>query len=344
LISHLTHFLHRHFLLILCGAYVLSGILPQPGLLLRSVSFGEVHLFGSTIKVSLSLLMLSFLLLNAGLGIDTGELKQILKRPTAMFAGFLANLAVPVLLILSMRGVMELWHSNDELQNLLVGLALIVSMPIAGSSTAWAQNANGNVSLSMGLVFLSTILSPFTTPYVLHIFGHMTGGDYSEDLHELAKQGTDAFMMLTVVLPSFLGIVLHYVFGDERVKKIKPVLKFCNFVVLILLNYSNAATTLPQVFGNTDVDFLALVCGTTFILCATAFAAGWLLSKILKSDKSEQAALMFGLGMNNNGTGLVLATATLSDHPNVLLPMIFYTLAQQLIAAFVDWKLFRQEV
>ncbi len=50
---------------------------------------------------------------------------------------------------------------------------------------------------------------------------------------------------------------------------------------------------------------------------------------------------MFGLGMNNNGTGLVLAASALSDHPAVLLPMIFYTLTQQVLAAVIDSRLFR---
>ena len=50
---------------------------------------------------------------------------------------------------------------------------------------------------------------------------------------------------------------------------------------------------------------------------------------------------MFGLGMNNNGTGLVLAASALADHPAVLLPMIFYTLIQQVLAAVIDRWLFR---
>ncbi len=45
---------------------------------------------------------------------------------------------------------------------------------------------------------------------------------------------------------------------------------------------------------------------------------------------------MFGLGMNNNGTGLVLASMALADHPRVMLPIIFYNLVQHLIAGIVD--------
>jgi BASS family bile acid:Na+ symporter len=342
-ISAVTHFLHRYFLLILIWTYALAAVVPEFGLWLRHVEFAQVRWSdGSTVKVSLSLLMLSFLLFNAGLGIKARELTGLWRQPAPIVSGFVANMAVPILLVLALRGLMQLWHNSDELQNLLVGLAMIISMPIAGSSTAWSQNANGNLSLSLGLVFLSTLLSPITTPVVLNIFGFITTGDYAEDLHELASsQGTNAFMLFTVVIPSVLGIAAHFILGEERTNQFKPYLKLANYIVLLLLNYSNAATSLPQAFGKPDVDFLAFIYGTTLILCVAAFASGWILARWLKTNKSDQAALMFGLGMNNNGTGLVLAGATLADHPAVLLPMIFYTLVQQVIAALVDWKFFK---
>ena len=40
--------------------------------------------------------------------------------------------------------------------------------------------------------------------------------------------------------------------------------------------------------------------------------------------------------MNNNGTGLVLASMALADHPRVLLAIIFYNLVQHLVAGIVD--------
>jgi bile acid:Na+ symporter, BASS family len=78
-------------------------------------------------------------------------------------------------------------------------------------------------------------------------------------------------------------------------------------------------------------------------MCSAAFSSGWFISKIFKTNKSDMAALMFGLGMNNNGTGLVFATATLSDHPAVLLPIVFYTLIQQILAATIDHLYFQDK-
>jgi BASS family bile acid:Na+ symporter len=51
-------------------------------------------------------------------------------------------------------------------------------MPIAGASTAWAQNSNGNLALSLGLVLASTFLSPILTPVVLSVFGEMASEEY----------------------------------------------------------------------------------------------------------------------------------------------------------------------
>lgn len=339
--QNLVSFIHRHFLLILVGAYVLAAVTPDFGLRIRDVQICKIQwLNHESVKISLPLLMLSFLIFNAGLGIKIQEVKALASRPLVIICGFLANLAVPVILILALKGLTELWHNNDEMQNLLTGLAMIVSMPIAGSSTAWAQNANGNLSLSLGLILFSTILSPWTTPIVLHIFGHITKGDYSEDLIELSKQGTSSFLTISVVIPALTGILVHFLCGEKRVNKLKPFLKLTNYIVLLLLNYSNASTSLPQTLKESDWDFLFIVILTTVLLCTAAFVTGHLVAKLLQTDSAERASLLFGLGMNNNGTGLVLVTTALADHTNVLLPIISYTLVQQIIAAYVDRKFF----
>lgn len=340
-IQNIAHFIHKLFLPLLLITYVLAAIVPQLGLSMRAISFGDISLPGlGKTHVSLSLVMLSFLLFNAGLGIKTSELLCLENKPQLLFVGFLANMIVPVLLSFVLRSAMTYWHNDDEIQNLMVGLAFIIAMPITGSSAAWAQNANGNLSLSLGLILLSTVLSPLTTPLILHLFTFMTQGNYIEDLAEMAQQGSNAFLCLTVVFPSLAGMIFHYVAGEKLTAQIKPLLKLSNFVVLLLLNYSNASTSLPQVVAHPDWDLLVLIFATTTLICSVAFFAGWLVAKSFQTDQSDKAALMFSLGMNNNGTGLVLAATALADHPAVMLPMIFYTLVQQVIAAIIDLKIF----
>jgi BASS family bile acid:Na+ symporter len=328
----LSHIVHQRFIWLLLGSYVLAGVFPTLGLAIRSVSFGTI---------SLPMLMLGFLLFNAGMGVELAELKHLRHAPTALILGLLANLLIPIGFIWCVMHTMRFWHNPDEVQNILVGLALVASMPIAGSSTAWSQNASGNLVLSLGLVLISTFLSPLTTPLALHSVGLMTQGDYAEDLHELATSGTGWFLTISVIVPSLLGITVRRMIGTQRVATIKPYLKLANSAILLLLNYSNASVSLPQTISNPDPDFLAVTVGITLLLCIVAFAAGWAIASLRKSSQADRIALMFGLGMNNNGTGLVLASMALADHPRVLLPIIFYNLVQHLVAGSVDFVLFR---
>jgi BASS family bile acid:Na+ symporter len=341
LIREVSHFVHRRFLWFLVGSYIVAGLAPDLGLRIKNLTFARVTLFNEQTTLTLPTVLLGFLLLNAGLGTQTAGLRHLARHWALLVVGLLANLLVPVAFILAVSCGMRFWHNPDEVQNILVGLALVASMPIAGSSTAWAQNANGDLALSLGLVLISTFLSPWTTPLALHAVGLMTSGDYSEDLHEMAASGTGAFLFLCVLLPSLIGLGLRQFVSDARMNSVKPSLRLTNSAALLVLNYSNASVSLPQAVGDPDWDFLTVTLSIVAALCVFAFASGWLISRLLKAEKPETASLMFGLGMNNNGTGLVLASMALADHPRVLLPIIFYNLVQHLGAGIVDRLLCR---
>ncbi len=140
----------------------------------------------------------------------------------------------------------------------------------------------------------------------------MTRGDYSEDLGALARQGSSAFVVLAVLLPSLLGITLRAVVGRRRIAPAMPAFKLLNLLDLLVLNYTNVAAALPQAVAHPDWDFLALAFIITATMCAGAFAAGWWIPVLFHADRADRIALTFGLGMNNNGTGLVLAAAALA--------------------------------
>jgi len=337
----LYHFTHRHFIWPLLGSYAVAALWPGPGLAVRGVCLGQFTALGGTAKITLPSAMLAFLLLNAGLGLQAGQLRNLLRHPLALVAGLAGNLAVPVGYLFLVSRTMQAWHNPDEVQYILVGLGLVASMPIAGSSTAWSQNANGDLALSLGLVLLSTLLSPLTTPAALHSAGWLASGDYAEDLHELANGGAGGFLTAAVLVPSLAGIAARVAVGEARVRAAGPVLKLLNSLVLLLLNYANSSASLPQTVADPDWDFLAMLLLVVVALCVLAFAAGWLIARCLRAGRSQRASLMFGLGMNNNGTGLVLASLALADHPRVLLPIIFYNLVQHLVAGCVDLLLRR---
>src|SRR5262249_39689714 len=144
------------------------------------------------------------------------------------------------------------WVDPAGLQQILLGLTLVASMPVAGSSAAWSQNANGNLALSLGLVLGSTFLSPLTTPAVLALVGSLAYGLQADALAGLTASGTGAFLVLFVLLPTVVGLGTRRLVGEGPAVRAKPTLKLLNSVILLVLNYANAAVSLPQVVAAPD--------------------------------------------------------------------------------------------
>jgi BASS family bile acid:Na+ symporter len=323
--------LHHRLLWLLIAAYAAAGLAPAAGLWLRSASLGTIYLFGNAVTVSLPPLLLSVLLFNAGLGVEPRRLAG--GRSGALVAGLIANLVVPLAFIAAVSLTLARWHNPVEVQSILVGLALIASMPVAGSSTAWAQNANGDVGLSLGLVVGSTVLSPLTTPAVLHAVGWVANGAFAAGLQQMAAGGTSAFLVAFVMLPSMAGMAVRKLIGNGRAQAAKAGQKAVNMAVLLVLCYSNAAVALPKTLAEPDWDFLVVMLAIVTGLCIAGFGAGLVVAAWLRTSAAGRASLMYGLGMTNNGTGLVLATTALAHLPDVALPVISYNLVQHLVAA-----------
>ena len=332
----LAHLLHRHLLPLMVACYALAATYPAWGLRIKDARLVEVSIAGRPEAIRPTALMLAFLLFNAGLRIRGDRVRQIARRPGPLVAGVVANLAVPLAYLLLILPILRSWHNPDEAATALIGLTLVASMPIAGSSTGWAQAADGDMALSLGLVVISTLLSPFTTPFVLRTIGALTpglGGSSSA-----LPSGNDAgnFLTACVLLPSLLGIAARPILGAGRTAALDRMLKVPAQLTLLALCYVNASACLPMALGQPDWDFLAAILALVGGLCVTMFATGYALSRFLGTGREQGAALMFGLGMNNNGTGLVLASVAFASTPIVLLPIIASNLTQHLVAGCVE--------
>jgi len=76
----LSQFIHHHLLWFLIGAYAVAAVFPEAGLWIRNVNVGDVHIFQTTIHVSLLLLLLATLMFNAGLGVKTSHLTSLVQK------------------------------------------------------------------------------------------------------------------------------------------------------------------------------------------------------------------------------------------------------------------------
>jgi BASS family bile acid:Na+ symporter len=278
--------------------------------------------------------MLGLLLFAAGFAMKGEHLRGVFRRPSALALGLVASVTVPVLVLIAVAPLLALWHDPAEARDLLVGLAVVAAMPAAGSSAAWSRAAEGDCALSLGLVLLSTLLSPLTAPLTFGAAAALAPDAASDVLGRMAGGGgAGAFVAAWVVLPTAGGLAARRVVGGARADAAGPWVKRVTTSVLLALCYANASACLPRVAADPDWDFLILVAAAAVLMCGVSFAAGFAAARAVRADPARRAALVFGVGMANNGAGLALATSALAGCPLALLPVVAVNLVQHLAAA-----------
>src|SRR5262245_61351269 len=96
ILSRLAGFLHHHLLGLIFAAYVLAAVIPGPGLWIHGSRAARLMVGGDEVAVTVSSLLLGFLLLSAGLRVRIEQLRRTLRRPRVVWVGLLANLGVPL--------------------------------------------------------------------------------------------------------------------------------------------------------------------------------------------------------------------------------------------------------
>ena len=322
--------LRRLFVPLLFAAFALGALFPEAGQIIR-----HTHLDAAG-KISVPMLMLAVLLLNAGMGLGTCDLPRIAARPAAYLGGILAACLVPIACVLLLAWSFAAASPvNATAAGVLTGLALVAAMPVANSSVGWAQNAKGNLGYALALVIGSTLLSPLFAPVALSAADVVHGGSADSAYGGLAS--ASGFMILWVLLPTAIGLGLRAIIGAARSETLRPVLRGISAATLLALNYVNASLALPGMMHVEQAPAVAIIIVLVAAMCGITFLLAWRLAMALHADADSRASLVFGLGMKNTGAALVLLAATaLTAQPLAMTTVIVYTLVQHIAAAIAS--------
>jgi len=321
--AHRPGWVHRNFLPLLAGAYLLAAAAPQPADAARAISVGC-----GTGRATVPTALLAVLLFNAGLGTRAADAMRAVRRPLGLSAGLVGSVLAPLAPVAALAWTLGAWHDPAEARCLVAGLALVAAMPVAGSSVGWAQAAGGSPAVSVGLVLASTALSPLTTPVALWALRPVAG----DGLATVAGGPTPGFLVGWVVVPTAAGLLARAALGPDRGARWVQPARTINGPVLLVLCYLNAAAALPTVAADPDWDYLALAVAAAGLMSAFGFAAGAAVGRAARLDHGERVALTYGLGMSNNGTALVAAGSACAGVPNVLVVVVVYNLIQHIAA------------
>ncbi|WP_453989676.1 bile acid:sodium symporter family protein [Bacillus nitroreducens] len=210
----------------------------------------------------------------------------------------------------------------------ITGLILAVVIPTGISSFIWVAMKHGNIALTLSIILIDTLISPFVVPYSLTLF---VGSNIEMDISSM-MQG----LFFMVVLPSVLGMLVNHVTKGNVTKTLSPKLapfSKLGLGVVVVLNSAEIAPYLQNV--NLKMIKTAVI---VFFIAFCGYLIAWGIGHLLKLDKDVIIALIFTGGMRNISAGAVIAIAFFP--PEVAVPVVLGMLFQQILASiyasFID--------
>jgi BASS family bile acid:Na+ symporter len=288
------------------------------------------------VTLTISAVLLGFVLFAAAFGIQPGLLTDLARRPVALVTGVCANVVLPLLALPLLALGVHLWPHGGRSASLLVGIALIGAMPVAAGATVYGVRAGADAALTVAVVLASTVLSPLTLPLTLAEAARLIGGAASEDLSRLSRTGGGIFALVSVVLPCVVALFMRRLLPERCVRPTLPWVKLAALVASVALTYLNAAGALGAVVRQPDVPLLIADVLVAAAVCTASLACGYWLGRMMKLARPEAVAVTVTSGMNNSSASAVLAATRLADQPAVLVPVLAYSVIQKIAACVVD--------
>ena len=261
--------------------------------------------------------ILTLLMFDLGLALRPSDFRLIAERPYAVFAGLIGQIIfLPLIAYLVGRlfGVEPIFF---------LGIMLIGCSPGGSSSNVFSMLAGGDVALSVSLTAFSSVITLFTSPFIMDIVATMMGNDV--DVH-LPVGNLLIQNIVLMAVPIIVGLLIA-VYKESLAKKMHNVLKRLAFPLLILL----ASVFFVQNRETIVEEFPKLGMSIT-VLILLSMLSGVLLSWLMRLSHKEQRIIVIEIGMKNAAQVITIASSPFVFNNDVMaIPAIVYALMMNVI-------------
>lgn len=265
--------------------------------------------------------MFAVITFQGSLSNDFGNLRRTFLHPLPMISALaISQVFMPLL-------ACALGHLFFTDTDLICGIVLEYSVPIAVTATMWVSLYNGDMSLTLGTVLISTCLAPLTIPATLQL---LMGATVHVDAVDMIVD-----MLWMIVIPALLGTALNDQSYGRANKELSPVLAPLARILTILVITTNS-TSLHDFILNLTPELMGVL-ALIAVLAASGYVWGFLMAKALHLKRDPSVSMTFCCAMKNISAGAIIAQAYF---PSItLFPVMTGTLFSQFFAALFG-KLF----
>lgn len=251
-------------------------------------------------------IILALVMFGVALGIKVDTFKDVFKQPKSVITGLLLQWvglpAATTLLVILLNPIIT--------PMVAIGMLLVASCPGGNISNFISSLSKGNIELSVSMTAISTIASPFITPFNFWFWGtlYCKYAAIHKDIPTLELPFGEMLHQILIILgiPIVLGILFSHYFPNaaKRLEKPSQILSILLFMGMVAVSLTQVLTALDQKW----TIYLGILTVLFFVVIhnATVLGTGFLTSKLLKVSEKDLRSLTIETGIQNSGLGLAL--------------------------------------
>ena len=247
---------------------------------------------------------------------NLSHLAQTVRYPAPMFV----TLAVSAVLMPTLACAVGtlLFGSNP---NLVCGIVLEYTVPVAVVSSMWIGLFGGDMSLGLATMLVSTVAAPVTMPLTLKV---LLGQTVAVDAGRMVAE-----MLVQIAVPALAGMLVNDLTHGWGKRTLSPAISPAARVGMLMVMLANSTGIAPYVRALTPQ--LVGVAAFIGVFATSGYVWGLLVARLWKRDRETTVTMTFQCGMRNISAGAVVAAQFFGGE--TMFPVIIGTLFQQVLAA-----------
>ena len=237
--------------------------------------------------------LLMVVMFGMGLTMKLSDFGVVFSRPKDIIIGCSAQFIIMPLLAFALGKTFGLERS------LLVGVMLVGTCPGGTASNVITYLSKGDVSISVGMTSVNTLLSPLLTPALTYLF-------LRTSVHVDVKAMIFSIIQV-VAVPIGLGILINKLM-PKVCKKIKDILPCISVTAICLIIAAVVSHNSEKILSTGAVIFAVVILHNLL-----GYVCGYLVGVLFKMDISRKKAVAIEIGMQNSGLATTLAGSAFPD-------------------------------
>jgi len=278
----------------------------------------------TNVILPLSLFLIMF---GIGLSLRIADFTNVFKAPKALAVGLIGQM---ILLPAIAFGLAIGFQLPPEIA---VGLIIIALAPGGATSNMFTYLFKGDVSLSISLTAVVSLITPFTIPLITALGMVYFMGNSTEFSLPLGK--TIVQLLVITLVPVGLGMLILKRW-PAAANRMETVLKWFSiaflFLIIALIVLKNRENML---------DFFAQAGLVTLILNLVVLLLGYNLARLSRLSHAQSICIGFEVGIQNGTMALVVA-GTLIGNATMMIPAVAYSLLMFVTGAGFGWWMSRK--